>query len=123
MKQQIEESPSTDVSKNILAQALSPESDSRSIEETRRVTTRHAAELLGIAESTLRKWRMGGNGPRFIKMGSRVLYDTGELEHWLERRSRTTTMSSYRAPSRFQKLKCTSTSVELSAYGAGELND
>jgi predicted DNA-binding transcriptional regulator AlpA len=123
MKKQTNDNQSTDVVENALVRAQSSESGNHSIEETRRVSSRDAAELLGVSESTLRKWRMRGYGPRFIKMGSRVVYETGELENWLEKQTRTTTMSSYRPPSRFEKRECSSTSPEHSAYGAGGLND
>lgn len=123
MKSQANDSQPTDVTKNALMQVESSESRGRSFEDTRRVSSLRAAELLGVSETTLRKWRMGTCGPRFIKMSSRVVYDTGELEDWLERRSRTTTTSSYRAPSRVEKLESAATSLERSAYGTGELND
>jgi predicted DNA-binding transcriptional regulator AlpA len=123
MKNQTNDSQLTDVTENALMPVESSESRGHSFEDTRRVSSLRAAELLGVSETTLRKWRMGGSGPRFIKMGSRVVYDTGELEDWLERRSRTTTTSSYRAPSRVEKLESAATSLELSACGTGELND
>jgi predicted DNA-binding transcriptional regulator AlpA len=52
-----------------------------------------AATYLGLANSTLAKMRMSGNGPRFIKAGLRVvLYDQADLDAWLESRKRTSTM-------------------------------
>jgi|AntAceMinimDraft_11_1070367.scaffolds.fasta_scaffold14977_2 predicted DNA-binding transcriptional regulator AlpA len=97
-------------------------SRARSIETTRRVASPNAAELLGISESTLRKWRMSGIGPRFIKVGSRVVYDTGELEDWLERRSRTQT-TSYLAPKRGEKDKGSITSSRPVVTALGEVSN
>ena len=56
------------------------------IEKTlgRLVPTEEAAEILGIATKTVIKWRGEGTGPRFTKMGSRVLYSTRELACFIE---------------------------------------
>lgn len=51
--------------------------------------TRMAAQTLGVGESTLEKWRVQGRGPAFIRMGSRVLYLTSDLEEFV--RSKTVT--------------------------------
>jgi predicted DNA-binding transcriptional regulator AlpA len=39
-----------------------------------------AAEYLGISRKTLDNWRTTGRGPRFLKLGSRVLYPVVELD-------------------------------------------
>ena len=39
-----------------------------------------------IKASTLAKWRVRGDGPPFIKVSTRVLYPTIELEKWLASR-------------------------------------
>ncbi|RMX61915.1 putative transcriptional regulator [Roseibium alexandrii DFL-11] len=40
---------------------------------------------LGIAPQTLARWAHEGQGPRFIKMGSKlVAYRAGDLRRWLE---------------------------------------
>ena len=39
-----------------------------------------AAAYLGISVHSLRRWRVCGGGPRFLKMGSRVAYPLIELE-------------------------------------------
>ena len=41
-----------------------------------------------ITTSTLAKWRMRGEGPRFLKLGSRVLYALDEIEAWEEAHTR-----------------------------------
>jgi hypothetical protein len=41
-----------------------------------------------ITTSTLAKWRMRGEGPRFLKLGSRVLYALDEIEAWEETHTR-----------------------------------
>jgi predicted DNA-binding transcriptional regulator AlpA len=45
--------------------------------------TRAAAEILGLAEQTLRKLRMTGNGPPFVKLGRAVRYRQADLDAWL----------------------------------------
>lgn len=39
--------------------------------------------LLRVSSSLLAKWRMRGRGPRFIKVGRRILYERSELSRWL----------------------------------------
>jgi predicted DNA-binding transcriptional regulator AlpA len=40
-----------------------------------------AATYLGVSQSTLEKWRVTGNGPRFVKIGSRLVgYDLADLD-------------------------------------------
>jgi predicted DNA-binding transcriptional regulator AlpA len=42
-----------------------------------------AAEVLGLASSTLSKLRLSGNGPVYCKLGRRVVYRQEDLEAWL----------------------------------------
>jgi hypothetical protein len=41
-----------------------------------------AAEYLGVSVHTLRRWRVYGGGPKFLKMGSRVVYPISELDDY-----------------------------------------
>lgn len=50
--------------------------------------TAEAARASGLARATLAKLRVEGGGPRFIKVGSKVLYPADELERWLSERPR-----------------------------------
>jgi hypothetical protein len=47
-------------------------------------TSASAALYLGIAEGTLRKWRMRRYGPRFQKVGGEVRYYLADLDGWLD---------------------------------------
>lgn len=38
----------------------------------------------GLARNTLAKMRVSGKGPRFVKVGAKVLYPVVELDSWLE---------------------------------------
>jgi predicted DNA-binding transcriptional regulator AlpA len=50
---------------------------------TRLVRTEEAAKLLGLAPSTLEKYRVLGGGPRFVRLGTRaVAYDPNDLQVW-----------------------------------------
>ncbi len=49
-------------------------------------------ELLRISRSLLAKWRMAGRGPRFMKVGRRILYDCGEVRRWLAAQQRSSTL-------------------------------
>ena len=47
------------------------------------MTVQQASEYLGLAVSTLNKWRCLGGGPVFIKMGRAVRYRTEDLERYI----------------------------------------
>ena len=49
-------------------------------------TTREAARYLGLAVSTLNKWRCYGTGPKYLKLGRAVRYTKDELDSFLETR-------------------------------------
>ena len=36
---------------------------------------------------TLANWRWAGNGPKFTRIGGRILYDMEELVRWEDRRT------------------------------------
>ncbi|WMT70929.1 helix-turn-helix domain-containing protein [Bradyrhizobium sp. Ash2021] len=57
-----------------------------------RLDTKKAATYIPCAKSTLDKLRVTGGGPRFIKLGKRVLYDTLDLDRWLEAQKRASTV-------------------------------
>ncbi len=67
---------------------------------SRLVTERDAAELLGVSVRTLQKWRLQGNGPRFVKLGRAVRYDRRDLEEYIEVGRRWSTSDSSRAAGR-----------------------
>jgi predicted DNA-binding transcriptional regulator AlpA len=54
--------------------------------------TPEAAAYLALAESTLTKMRLTGDGPSFCKVGPRaVAYRKADLDAWLEARVRRST--------------------------------
>jgi predicted DNA-binding transcriptional regulator AlpA len=57
----------------------------------RRLRTGPAAEYVGLSERTLEKLRVIGGGPRYAKLGRAVVYDTADLDRWVEERQRTST--------------------------------
>ena len=57
----------------------------------RRLRTTEAAELLGLSKSTLEKYRLTGEGPRYAKLGKIVTYSFDDLLAWTEARTRTST--------------------------------
>jgi predicted DNA-binding transcriptional regulator AlpA len=56
-----------------------------------RLTVKDAAIYVGLSRATLDIWRGKGRGPRYIKLGSRVVYDTGDLDRWLEQHKQSST--------------------------------
>ena len=48
--------------------------------ESARVDTHRAAEILGLQPGTLEIWRSKGRGPRYKRIGKKIFYDTKDLE-------------------------------------------
>jgi predicted DNA-binding transcriptional regulator AlpA len=46
--------------------------------------TTRAAQLLGVSASFLNKKRVTGGGPKFCKIGRRVLYRRHDLQTWVD---------------------------------------
>ncbi|MBJ7542332.1 helix-turn-helix domain-containing protein [Rhodomicrobium udaipurense] len=50
----------------------------------RKLGTKEASEYSGVSVSTLTKLRcLSSNGPRFAKLGRRVVYDPQDLDNWI----------------------------------------
>jgi hypothetical protein len=49
----------------------------------RRLDSREAAAYLKLGFSTIAKFRLYGGGPRYYKIGAKVIYDTRDLDSWL----------------------------------------
>lgn len=41
------------------------------------------SERLNVSLASLRRWRLEGRGPRFVKVGSLVRYRPEDLDQWL----------------------------------------
>ena len=54
----------------------------------RLLSVKEAARFLGLSVSTLNKMRLNGNGPPYLKLGRRVLYDVHDLQAWAASRRR-----------------------------------
>lgn len=48
----------------------------------KKLNTEEAAVYLGIRPNTLEVWRTKKKGPKYSKIGSRVLYDINDLESY-----------------------------------------
>ena len=55
------------------------------------LSTRQAAARLSISARTLEKWRVGGAGPRYVKLGRAVRYPAAELDAFVLRQMRDST--------------------------------
>ena len=52
------------------------------------IDTAQAARLLRVAPTTLRKWRVSGKGPRYVRLSKvRVFYRREDIEAWVEART------------------------------------
>lgn len=69
-----------------------------------KLNNKEAAEYLGVKENTLEVWRCKHKGPRYSKIGSRVLYDVDDLEEFFNARA-VDTMESAPQPCRSRSGK------------------
>ena len=58
------------------------------------LTTSEVAALLQVAEITLRKWRLSGAGPRFVRCGANVRYHHDDIDRWIADRTIASTSES-----------------------------
>jgi predicted DNA-binding transcriptional regulator AlpA len=60
--------------------------------EQRIFRTPDAGRYVGLATSTLEKMRTAGTGPKYVKVGPRIVgYTKDALDQWLSERTRTST--------------------------------
>ena len=57
----------------------------------RRLSVKEAAYHTGLSCSSLNKLRCTGQGPRFAKIGRRVVYGVADLDAWLAKHLKTST--------------------------------
>jgi hypothetical protein len=50
---------------------------------SKQFNTVQAAEYLGLSPGTLEVWRCHGRGPRYIKLGRRVVYTLDDLDMFI----------------------------------------
>ena len=60
----------------------------------RYLRTPEAARFLGLSGRTLEKHRTYGTGPRYSKLGGRVVYKLEDLQAWVERGAKSSTSDS-----------------------------
>lgn len=70
------------------------------VPQRRLMDPQHAAASLGVAVSTLARWRVDGTGPRWFKLGSRVRYDRSDLYGWVDAQGRRSTSDTGPEPDR-----------------------
>ncbi len=61
------------------------------MEASQRMSTRVAADYVGLSARTLEKFRITGGGPLFLKPNRRVVYDRDDLDSWLDGKRRRST--------------------------------
>ena len=61
-----------------------------------RVRTKHASEIMGIPEATLRWWRHSGIGPKSYNLGRTVFYDIADLNTWADQQKHATAVGGVR---------------------------
>jgi hypothetical protein len=61
------------------------------VEPVSRLSIEEAATYTRLSASTLNKLRVYGGGPRYLKLGQRVVYVVDDLDAWLAGKRRRTT--------------------------------
>jgi excisionase family DNA binding protein len=51
------------------------------------LTQQRLAELLGVSERTLERWRVEGHGPKFVRVGRRPLYRIADVDEWAKKQT------------------------------------
>lgn len=59
--------------------------------DTQTLTAKQAAALLQVHPQTLQKMRCRGGGIPYTRIGRGIRYRLWEVEHWMKRRSQTST--------------------------------
>ena len=59
-----------------------------------------AGSLLGLSVRTLERFRWDGRGPKYLKLGRRVVYAREDLTAWAESRRRASTSDTATPPAR-----------------------
>jgi predicted DNA-binding transcriptional regulator AlpA len=73
------------------AAAASHRGMAASASATRRLHRKQAAVYLGLSLSWLDKARLKGDGPAYVQIGGRVVYDTADLDAFLAQHRRSST--------------------------------
>jgi len=60
--------------------------------------TFQAAERTRLARATLAKLRVFGGGPRYLKLGAKVVYEAVDLEEWIAARGKRRSTSDMASP-------------------------
>jgi predicted DNA-binding transcriptional regulator AlpA len=55
------------------------------------LTQKEVAAHLRLSERTLERYRVSGTGPRFIRLGRRIVYRRGDIEEWASAHTVTST--------------------------------
>jgi predicted DNA-binding transcriptional regulator AlpA len=61
-----------------------------------RLRTQQAARYVGLSKSTLEKYRVTGGGPVYASLGRIVVYESSDLDHWVNQRKRASTSEALR---------------------------
>lgn len=67
----------------VVGVASSPDGDESCVPLA--VSTVQAGRLVGLSPDTLKKLRTTGGGPRYARVGSRIVYLVTDLESWIRR--------------------------------------
>lgn len=78
-----------------LRNSLDPSDHKVGAAHSKRLHRKQAAAYLGVSLSWLDKARISGLGPVFVTMGGRVLYDSRDLEAFIDSNRHSSTSEQY----------------------------
>lgn len=64
-----------------------PNNTETRMNDVKLLNTEAVAQLTGLASVTLRRWRISGEGPRFVRLGRAVRYRPGDIAQFVEERA------------------------------------
>jgi predicted DNA-binding transcriptional regulator AlpA len=90
--------PAYEIGRHILGQSLqrrdardNTRTISMNANSRRMLRTEGAAAYVGLSVSTMNKFRLTGGGPLYVKLSRSVVYDTADLDAWLDAHRRSST--------------------------------
>lgn len=67
--------------------ALMEEEDYDKAPSSKLIDEQKLADWLGESVSTIQKWRVKGDGPKFVKNPKSIRYKVGDVRDWIEKRT------------------------------------
>lgn len=95
----------------IIQSLLAKEEDYDSLPTSKQITEEDLSKWLNVPVKTIQKWRLGDDGPKFVKLPKAVRYKVGVVKEWID--SRTVSNTTEATAKGFMKLETGSNQFTL----------